>query len=176
MKTFSVCLALVASTAFASDDTPRAQPSLVKTAPVRVGQVYVVGNVVTKANVILPAVNLYPGQTLHYPDLALAQRNVAKLGIFRPGSVTVTAEDDPVNPASEYKNVFVNVEETWTSSVRLVPGVGCGGKPVLDLVWEERNLDPLRFPYSLPDLMGGGAFRGGGLMLRLVLLRIPVVP
>jgi len=147
---------------------------LVKAAPARVGQIFIVGNEITRANVILRPVNLFPGQTLRYPDLAEAQRNVATLGIFKRGSVT--AEDDPVNPASEYKNVFVNVEEMRTGSVTLMPGVGCGGKPVLDLVWEERNFDPLRWPCGLDDLMGGRAFRGGGQEFRFVMLRIPVVP
>src|SRR5206468_9468693 len=93
--------------------------------PARVGQVYVVGNEVTRQNVILRQVPLYPGQVLTYPDLRVAERNLAKLNIFesnpeagvRP-TVSVIDPDGP-NPA---KDILVNVQETHTGS--LLFGVG----------------------------------------------------
>src|SRR5262249_47054619 len=50
--------------------------------PSKVGQVFVVGNEVTKQNVILREVPLYPGQILTYPDVRVAERNLARLNIF----------------------------------------------------------------------------------------------
>ena len=178
MNAVVVSLALLAAATTTSDETSNAKPATVAKAspPKRIGQIFVVGNEITRQDVILKDVNLVPGQVLYYSDLAAAQRNVARLGIFKPGSVQVTAEDDPNNPHSEYKNVFINIEETCTSSVYLMPTVSVLGKPVVSVVWEERNFDPLRFPTSRDDLLGGGAFRGRGMYLRLELLQIPVVP
>ena len=49
------------------------------------------------------------------------------------------------------------------------------GEPVLSVAWEEPNGDPFRWPTSLEDLLGGGAFRGDGQLLRLEVLQLPVL-
>ncbi len=98
------------------------QYEVVERPPARVGQVFIVGNLRTQDHVILNQVPEFPGQLLTYPDLRAAKRNLERLGIFKPGSVDVTAQDDPNNPDSEYKNIFVNLEEDNTGS--LLFGVG----------------------------------------------------
>ena len=176
MNTFILSLVLLTSAIIAPEETPKGQSAAAAKAPKfrRIGQIFIIGNEFTKDDVILKPLGLLPGAPLYYYELALAQRRLAKLGIFKPGSVEVTAEDDPNNPDSEYKNVFVRVEETSTGSISLIPTVSCRGTPVFSLVWEERNFDPFRFPISWDDLMEGGAFRGGGQLFRLELLQIPV--
>jgi outer membrane protein assembly factor BamA len=85
----------------------------------RVGQIFVVGNSHTPMNVILRQLafaGICPGQILTYPDLRIAERNLARLGIFKrtpDGSVkpTVIAVDNPKYPNSEYKDIIVMVEE-----------------------------------------------------------------
>src|SRR5262249_15945307 len=93
--------------------------------PARVGQVYVIGNEVTKQNVILRQVPLYPGQLLTYPDLRVAERNLARLNIFemnpengiRPTVSVLDPEGDCPS-----KDILVNVKETQTGS--LLFGIG----------------------------------------------------
>jgi hypothetical protein len=82
--------------------------------PIRVGQIFIVGNERTESEIILKQVPLYPGQVLSYPDLQAAEKNLAKLGIFqvdlkkgvRP-TVTVVDPDGP----GEFKDIIVNVKE-----------------------------------------------------------------
>src|SRR5262249_36015216 len=115
--------------------------------------------------VILRQVPLFPGQILSYPNLRVAERNLARLGIFevnpetgvRP-TVTVI---DPESP-SEFKDILVQVQETRTGS--LMFGVGVHSDPGLSgsIALNERNFDILRPPTSWDDLWSGHAFRGGG--------------
>lgn len=137
--------------------------------PARVGEIFIIGNTVTRQNVILRQVPLYPGQVLTYPDTRLAEQNLAKLGIFdmkpdqgiRP-TVTVDESGD-----SEFKNVIINVTETQTGS--LMFGVGANSNSGLtgSIVLNEKNFDILRPPTSVDDLLSGRAFRGGGQEFRL---------
>ena len=69
--------------------------------PARVGQIYIIGNDRTMMNVILRQVGLYPGQVLSYPEIRLAEKNLARLGIFKSspeggGEPTIIeVEDNP---------------------------------------------------------------------------------
>ena len=47
-----------------------------------VGEVIIVGNTVTQDRVIRRMLGLYPGQMLRYPELRIAERNLARLNIF----------------------------------------------------------------------------------------------
>jgi outer membrane protein assembly factor BamA len=174
MKIQIISLALFLSTAFSCS---KAVAQAAGKAPQpRVGQVFIIGNEFTRQSVILDQVQVYPGEILNDRELSESQKKLERLGIFKPGSVTVTAEDDPVNPNSEYKNVFVRIEEMNTRRVRWMSGVSAQGEPVASLVWEERNFDPFRLPFSKDDLMSGNAFRGGGQLFRLDLIQFPLVP
>jgi outer membrane protein assembly complex protein YaeT len=138
--------------------------------PARVGQVIIVGNEVTRQNVILRQLPLYPGQILTYPDLRVAERNLARLNIFemspengiRP-TVSVL-DNDPDNP---YKDILVQVQETHTGSLLFGLGVNSDAGLTGSVVLNERNFDILRPPTSLEDLLSGRAFRGGGQEFRL---------
>jgi hypothetical protein len=177
MKRLAVGLALSFSAAVCSGQDP-GQPAA-KAPESRIGQIFIVGNTVTREDVILNAVNLLPGQVLRIDDLRAAEKNLGRLGIFASSPEvhpTVAVLDDPTNPDAEYKDVLVTVEETSTGGVRLMAGLSSAGEPVVSVVWEERNFDPLRWPTSIDDLRGGGAFRGAGRMLRLELLQMPVLP
>ncbi len=143
------------------------QYEVIERAPARVGQVFIVGNERTKDHVILRQVTEYPGQILSYPDLRVAQHNLERLGIFKPGSVDVTAEDDPNNPDSEYKNIFVKVEEDNTGSLMFGVGVNSDAGLNGSIVLNERNFDITRFPTSIDDLLSGNAFRGAGQEFRV---------
>src|SRR5262245_28705981 len=95
------CLAALLLAATAPAAAPPGQE------PARVGQIILVGNERTRDEVILRQVQLYPGQVLNDADLAAAERNLARLGIFvtRP-RVTLLG-----TPASPYKDVMIEVQE-----------------------------------------------------------------
>ncbi len=138
--------------------------------PARVGQIFIAGNEVTRDNVILRQVPLYPGQVLTYPDVRVAERNLARLNIFqvkpdqgiRP---TVTVLDD--NTDSPYKDILINVTEDQTGSLLFGLGVNSDAGLTGTIVLNERNFDITRWPTSFEDLLSGRAFRGGGQELRI---------
>ncbi|MGL4552139.1 MAG: outer membrane protein assembly factor BamA, partial [Gemmataceae bacterium] len=140
--------------------------------PAVAGQVIVVGNERTDQRVILRQLPIYPGQTLTYPDLRLAERNLARLNIFESspdGSVrpTVTVRDNPFNPDSNVKDIVVNVQEASTGSLMFGLGVNSDSGFTGSIVLNERNFDIFRPATSVEDLFSGGAWRGAGQELRV---------
>jgi outer membrane protein assembly complex protein YaeT len=139
--------------------------------PSRVGQIFIAGNDVTRDNVILRQVPLYPGQPLTYPDLRVAERNLARLNIFqvkpdqgiRP-TVSVLDDNNPDNP---YKDVLINVQEDQTGSLLFGIGVNSDAGLTGTIVLNERNFDITRWPTSFEDLLSGHAFRGAGQEFRI---------
>ena len=142
-----------------------------------VGEIIIVGNWVTQNSVILKALDLYPGEELRYPNLRIAERNLARLNIFevnpelgiRP---TVTVLEN----AGPFKDILVKVQETRTGSFTIKGSLTQNAGLVIRVVLEERNFDPWRWPTRCADFFEGRAFRGGGQKIRLELLRIPLLP
>jgi outer membrane protein assembly factor BamA len=139
-------------------------PSLAEE-PMRVGMVYVVGNTVTRDQVIRETIELEPGRYLRPADMRSAEARLAALGIFASGQsrprVTV------IEGESTFKDIIVTVKEkstsSWRTSWTLTPWDG----PVLHVVWEERNFDPWRWPVCWDDIIEGRAFRGANQNVRI---------
>jgi outer membrane protein insertion porin family len=138
-------------------------------APAQVGEVIIVGNTVTQDRVIRRMLQgIPPGQVLRYPELRIAERDLARLNIFemnpelgiRP---TVQALDSP----GPFKDILVKVQETRTGSLMLGAGINSDNGFVGSIVLNERNFDILRFPTSFADFFDGKAFRGAGQELRI---------
>jgi outer membrane protein assembly factor BamA len=146
---------------------------VVEKPPAKIGKIIIKGNEWTQDKVILKTIGLKPGQPLVYPELKLAELNLARLGIFevdkekgiRP-TVTILESD------SDCKDILVEVKETLTGSLVMGATINTKGQLVVSLTLEERNFDPSRFPTSLADIREGRAFRGAGKKLRLDVLRI----
>lgn len=132
--------------------------------PARVGRVIVSGNEVTRDNVILRQVPLYPGQILSYPDMLRAEENLARTGLFddeqRP-QVTV------LNPDDKFQDILVKVKEKPTGRLMFGAGVNSDAGVTGSVVLNEQNFDPFRFPTSWEDILEGRAFRGRGQEFRL---------
>lgn len=151
-----------------SPDMVRVQ-YLVEDKPISyVGEVFIVGNTVTQDRVIRRMLGLYPGQVLRYPELRIAEADLARLGIFemnpeqgiRP---TVQALDNP----GPLKDILVKVQETRTGSLMLGAGVNSNNGLVGSVVLNEKNFDLFRFPTSFADFFEGKAFRGAGQEFRI---------
>ena len=140
--------------------------------PAKVGYIYVVGNDVTKTNVIIRTLppGISPGQTLRWPDLRVAERNLQRLGIF--ASNPETGEHPTVEVLNRYgddewKDILVRVKEDKTGSLMFGVGVNSDAGLTGSIVLNERNFDITRFPTSFDDLLSGRAFRGAGQDFRL---------
>jgi RNA polymerase sigma factor (sigma-70 family) len=150
----------------AAKPTPAAKP------PARVGQIIIIGNTKTPAEVILKHVPLYPGQVLSYPDLKAAEKKLEQTGRFvvDPGKgtrPTVTVRDNPAGPEGTFKDIIITVQEAKTGS--LMFGVGVNGDAGLtgSIRLNERNFDVRRVPTSSDDLPNGTTHRGAGQELRV---------
>jgi outer membrane protein assembly complex protein YaeT len=136
--------------------------------PAKVGNVYVVGNEWTKQNVILRQVPLYPGQLLTWPDLKVAEANLARLHIFDPApDVKPTVSVLDIDSDTEFKDVLVRVKETPTGTLMFGVGVNSDAGLQGTISLNERNFDICRPPTSFEDLLSGHAFRGAGQELNI---------
>lgn len=139
--------------------------------PRRVGVIKVVGNEITKDQVIRRRMDLEPGELANTEKMASSQQRLIDSRLFKVSpqeGVMPTVDWDPsIDPLSEYQDVIVNVQEDQTGSLMFGVGVnsdsGFGGSLVLN----ERNFDITRFPRSFSDLTDFRAFRGGGQELRI---------
>lgn len=138
--------------------------------PTRVGDVIIRGNTVTQDRIIRRELPFYPGQILTWPDVAVAQDNLSRLGIFkedpmngiRPQVEVLEAQGD-----TPFRDVLVTVQETQTGSFLLGAGINSDAGITGSIVLNERNFDILNFPTSWDDIVAGRAFRGGGQEFRL---------
>jgi outer membrane protein assembly complex protein YaeT len=137
--------------------------------PARVGQIFIIGNLRTRQNVILRQVPLFPGQILTYPDLQLAENNLKRLGIFTSGQdgPLPTVQVMPGQEDKEFKDIRIDVTEANTGSLIFGLGVNSNSGLTGQIVLNERNFDITNPPTSLQDFFNGSAWRGAGQELRI---------
>ncbi|MGF1579980.1 MAG: outer membrane protein assembly factor BamA [Gemmataceae bacterium] len=140
--------------------------------PAKIGQIIIYGNETTRDRVIRRLLPLYPGQTLQFPLLREAERNLIRSRLFeadpsRGQRPTVRVIEDPENPNSEFKDIEVRVAETTTGSLLFGLGLNSDAGIVGSIVLNERNFDLFRPPTSIADILEFKAFRGGGQEFRL---------
>lgn len=128
------------------------------------GEIKVVGNTVTRDDVIRKELRFFSGQILDSTRIRESERNLARLGIFKmdgpSGGPRIYVEDTEV--PSPYKNVIVQVEEDRTGSLNVGAAVGSDAGVNGQIALNERNFDIFRIPTSWDDFVSGRAFRGGG--------------
>ena len=130
-----------------------------------VGEIKIVGNDVTRQEVILAHLGLYPGQSYCKADLENAEKRLAACKCFEnnpsAGIHPTVSVIDPDGPG-KYKDILVTVQETKTASFKPMLTLNSDAGPGFGLVLEERNFDFSRWPTSWDDLRSGRAFRGAG--------------
>jgi outer membrane protein assembly complex protein YaeT len=150
-------------------DVVRVQYQVEEKAPLTVGRIIIVGNKVTRDEVIRRALGIYSGQVLRLPELRIAEQKLARLGIFemdpekgaRP-SVQAIETDDPT-----VKDILVTVQETHTGTFQIGAGFNTDNGLVGTAVLNERNFDITRIPTSWEDFLEGKAFRGANQEFRV---------
>jgi outer membrane protein assembly complex protein YaeT len=138
--------------------------------PYRVGEIIIRNNTVTQDHVIRREIPLVPGQILSFPDLATAQQNLSRLGIFKEDpaqGIKPMVEVMEPKGDSPFRDVLVTVQESQTGSFLVGAGINSDAGITGSIVLNERNFDILNFPTSWEDIINGRGFRGGGQEMRL---------
>jgi outer membrane protein assembly complex protein YaeT len=138
--------------------------------PAKVGTVYIQGNTTTQDRIIRREIPLIPGQLFSFPDVATAQQNLSRLGIFKEDpaqGIRPTVEVMEPKGDSPFRDVLVTVQEAQTGSFLVGAGINSDAGVTGSIVLNERNFDILNFPTSWEDIVSGRAWRGGGQEFRL---------
>ncbi|MCI0456475.1 MAG: outer membrane protein assembly factor BamA [Gemmataceae bacterium] len=140
---------------------------VIERGPAKVGTIEIEGNTVTRDRVIRRVIQLEPGQTLSFPLVRQAERDLARLGIFKvdPGEgirPTIEVGEPSEDPCNPYRNLTVRVQEQPTGSLMFGLGVNSDAGLVGTIVLNEKNFDIFKVPTSLDDIFNGRAFRGAG--------------
>ena len=138
----------------------------------KTGEVIIVGNDITKQNVIRRHVEVLPGQTLSSVGIERSERRIERLRLFNPqdrdrGVKLTLQPPDPVEP--EFRDLLIEVDETNTGDISFGGTVssdaGLGGSVSIT----QRNFDVSDTPDSFGEYLAGRAFRGAGQTFNLTL-------
>jgi outer membrane protein insertion porin family len=141
--------------------------------PVKTGLVGVVGNDLTRDNVVRRAVDLKPDRPLDTTALRDSELRLGAIDLFagpregRPSPRLTVQPADPSNPG--YRDVTVEVEEKNTGSIGLGAAVGSDSGVIGQFTLEQRNFDLYDTPDSFGEFITGRAFRGAGQRLNIAL-------
>lgn len=126
----------------------------------KIGLIRVIGNEQTQTHVILRESLLVPGETFNSAKLKSTQERLQNIGYFKNVNVyPVRSQDDEIL-GDNYRDVYIEVEETTTGHASLFFGLssGDGGFGGLDITETNFNYKGFR---RLPK-QGPSAMRGGG--------------
>ena len=88
----------------------------------KIGMVRVFGNVQTQAHVILRESLLVPGETFDGAKLKATQSRLENIGYFKSVNVYAVRTTDDQALGDNYRDVYIEVEETTTGNVSLFFG------------------------------------------------------
>ena len=130
----------------------------------KIGLVHVIGNNQTQTHVILRESLLVPGETFDSAKIKVTQQRLENIGYFKSVNVYAVRTQDDVLLGENYRDVYIEVDETTTGNVSLFFGFSSADSVFggLDLV--ESNFNYAGIPYIFKD--GLSAVRGGGEFLR----------
>gem|GEM_PF-3902128 len=120
---------------------------------VRVQEVIIQGNEVTKEHVIRRELRVYPGEFLTTKGVRESLRNLSALGYFEDARISYAPRSEDLT------DVIVTVKEGKTASLMFGGGVSNAADVFVNLTYTERNFD-------IGDVHG---FKGGGQQLKLSL-------
>ncbi|MGE5195970.1 MAG: outer membrane protein assembly factor BamA, partial [Anaerolineae bacterium] len=126
----------------------------------KIGIIRIFGNVQTQDHVILRESLLIPGETFDSARLKATQRKLENIGYFKSVNVYAVRTQDDLLLGENYRDVYIEVEETTTGNLSLFFGFSSadsifGG---LDLVENNFNYKGLFHFFK----EGPTSFRGGG--------------
>jgi outer membrane protein insertion porin family len=128
----------------------------------KVGLVHIFGNFSTKSNVILRESLLVPGETFDSRKLRATQDKLEAVGYFKSVNVYAVRTPDDAGLGDNYRDVYIEVEETSTGNVSLFMGFSSVDDVFGGLDLTERNFNIRGIGKALTgrisELRGGGEF------------------
>ncbi|SRR5581483_8528840 len=128
----------------------------------KIGMVRVFGNVQTQAHVILRESLLVPGETFDGAKLKATQTRLENIGYFKSVNVYAVRTTDDQALGDNYRDVYIEVEETTTGNVSLFFGFSSADSVFGGLDLSETNFNyrgiPKVFKDGLSSLRGGGEY------------------
>jgi outer membrane protein insertion porin family len=128
----------------------------------KIGMVRVFGNVQTEAHVILRESLLVPGETFDSAKLKATQTRLENMGYFKSVNVYAVRTQDDQALGENYRDVYIEVEETTTGNISLFFGFSSADDVFGGLDLSESNFNykgiPRIFKDGLSSLRGGGEY------------------
>lgn len=126
----------------------------------KIGMIHIFGNHSTKNNVILRESLLVPGETFDSRKLKATQQRLEAIGYFKTVNVYAVRTADDANLGDNYRDVYIEVEETTTGNVSLFMGFSSMDNVFGGLELSERNFNIAGIGQALHGRMS--SLRGGG--------------
>ncbi len=126
----------------------------------KIGMIKIFGNVQTESHVILRESLLTPGDVFDSAKLKRTQQRLENIGYFKSVNVYAVRTQDDQDLGENYRDVYIEVEETTTGHLSLFFGFSSG-----DGVFGGLDLTETNFNYKGLGKMfseGPSALRGGG--------------
>ena len=128
----------------------------------KIGLIHVFGNVNTKTSVILHESHLIPGETFDSLKLKATQQRLENIGFFKNVNVYAVRTQDDQCLGENYRDVYIEVEETSTGNLSLFFGFSSADELFGGLDLAESNFNyrgiPQIFKKGLSALRGGGEY------------------
>ena len=128
----------------------------------KIGLIHIFGNSSTKNNVILRESLLVPGETFDSRKLRATQQRLEAIGYFKSVNVYAVRNPDDADLGTNYRDVYIEVEETSTGNVSLFMGFSSVDDIFGGLDLTERNFCiggiGKALTGHLSELRGGGEY------------------
>ncbi|PIS01682.1 MAG: outer membrane protein assembly factor BamA [Chlamydiae bacterium CG10_big_fil_rev_8_21_14_0_10_35_9] len=126
----------------------------------KIGLIRIFGNTQTNDNVILRESLLVPGELFDSRKLKATEMRLQGIGYFKNVNVYAVNSTDDLSLGPNYKDVYIEVEETATGNVSLFLGFSSTDNINGGLELTERNFNIAGFAHLFTQ--GPSALRGGG--------------
>lgn len=126
----------------------------------KIGLIHVLGNSQTQSSVILRESLLIPGETFDSAKLKATEQRLQNIGYFKSVNVYAVRTQDDQLLGENYRDVYIEVEETTTGNISLFFGFSSA-----DSLFGGLDLTETNFNYAgIPEIFSKGlsAVRGGG--------------
>lgn len=128
----------------------------------KIGLIRVIGNIQTEAYVILRESLLVPGEMFDSLKLKATQIRLENMGYFKCVNVYAVRTQDDICLGDNYRDIYIEVEETSTGSISLFSGFSSadnifGGLDLTERNFNYRGLTRI-FSRGLSCVRGGGEF------------------
>ncbi len=135
----------------------------------KTGLIEVVGNTITRDEVVRRHIELQPDRPLDATALSESEKRIQNLRLFSPQSGVKLAiqPESPDEPG--YRDVIAEITETNTGEFNFGVSAGSDGGVSGIISIAERNFDVTDTPETVGEFFSGESFRGGGQTFRISL-------